>query len=80
MRGMALRSTVGRNVRRYRLAMALTQEELAFRTGMDRTYLSDIERGRGNPSVSILEALGEVLAVHPALLLVDEGEASRVQT
>ena len=72
---MGLRSIVGKNVRRHRISAALTQEELAFRAGMDRTYLSDIERGRGNPSVIMLEALGGVLSVHPAAFLLSDGDA-----
>ena len=74
MPGMALRSTVGKNVRRYRHSATLTQEELAFRAEMDRKYLSQIERGLGNPSLGMLEALGTVLDVHPAMFLLKEGE------
>jgi DNA-binding XRE family transcriptional regulator len=48
---MELCALVGLNVRRHRLAAGMTQEELAFRAGMDRTYLSDIERGRRNPTL-----------------------------
>lgn len=33
----------------------MTQEELAFRAGMDRTYLSDIERGRRNSTLLTMQ-------------------------
>ena len=44
----------GKNVRATRLAQGLSQEELAFRAGLKRTYLSDMERGTRNPSVRVL--------------------------
>ena len=52
---MEICALVGLNVRRYRLAASMTQEELAFRAGMDRTYLSDIERGRRNPTLLTMQ-------------------------
>ena len=52
---MELCALVGLNLRRHRLAAGMTQEELAFRAGMDRTYLSDIERGRRNPTLLTLQ-------------------------
>lgn len=52
---MELCTLVGLNVRRHRLAAGLTQEELAFLAGMDRTYLSDIERGRRNPTLLTMQ-------------------------
>ena len=49
------------NVKALRLAHGLTQEELAFRAGLDRTYISQIERGVGNPSVLVLVKLSDIL-------------------
>ena len=59
----------GKNVRRLREAATLSQEELAFRAGMKRTYLSDLERGTRNPSVRALGRLADALMVPPASLL-----------
>lgn len=59
----------GRNVRRLRDAAGVSQEELAFRAGMKRTYLSDLERGTRNPSVRALGRLAEALNVTPSQLL-----------
>ena len=39
------------NVRRRRLALGLSQEVLAARAGLDRTYLSGLERGARNPTL-----------------------------
>ena len=49
------------NVRAARKAMDISQEELAFRAGIDRTYASQIERAVANPSLGIICALGDVL-------------------
>lgn len=60
----------GKNVRALRKAAALSQEELAFRAGVKRTYLSDLERGMRNPSVRALGRVAEALGVPPDRLLV----------
>ncbi len=52
---------VGRNVRAMRSALKLSQEELAFRAGLDRTYISQIERGIGNPSILVMAKIAEAL-------------------
>ena len=75
---MKLRVLIGRNVRRLRVAADLTQEELAFRADMDRTYLSDIERGLGNPTVEMLSAIATVLQVPLVMLLVPKERAEAV--
>lgn len=43
----------------------LTQEELAARSGFGQNYLSDLERGRRNPTVVTLWELANVLGVTP---------------
>ena len=70
---------VGRNVRRERRAANLTQETLAHETGLDRTYISDIERGRRNPSLRWLQDVATVLKTHPALLLLEEDDVEAVR-
>ncbi len=51
------------NVKVLRLDCGLSQEELAFRAELDRTYISQIERGIGNPSVLVLVKIAKVLGV-----------------
>ena len=63
---------VGANVRRLRKERKLTQEQLAMGTEIDLTYLGGIERGRRNPSVSVLGRLARSLGVHPSALLENE--------
>lgn len=53
----------GENVRKERLARGLTQQELAGRLEMERSYLSELERGRRNPTVRVLGALAQALGV-----------------
>ena len=72
---MDLCALVGRNIRRHRRAAGLTQEEFAHRASLDRTYLSDIERGIRNPTVLLLQDVATVLDIHPAVLLLQEDVA-----
>nr|WP_295238181.1 helix-turn-helix transcriptional regulator [uncultured Brevundimonas sp.] len=60
---------LGRNVRALRIASGISQEELAFRANMKRSYLSDLERGTRNPSVRALGRVADALNVSPASLL-----------
>jgi transcriptional regulator with XRE-family HTH domain len=53
----------GKRVRELRLARGLSQEELAFRAGVHRTYLGGIERGERNPSLKNIAAIAEALKV-----------------
>lgn len=56
-------------VQRIRRTRGWSQEELVFRSGLDRTYISGIERGKRNPTVAILKALADAPAVPPEALL-----------
>jgi DNA-binding XRE family transcriptional regulator len=51
------------NIRRQRARLGLSQEALALSAEVDRTYVSQIERGIGNPSLLILCKLCDVLEV-----------------
>ena len=46
-----------------RKEMRISQEELAFRADIDRTYISQIERGIGNPSLLVLFKVAGVVGV-----------------
>ena len=72
---MDMRRLVGRNVRRIRQAKGLTQEELAERSGFGQNYLSDLERGRRNPTVVTLWELAQTLGVTPVELIMPDDEA-----
>jgi transcriptional regulator with XRE-family HTH domain len=59
---------LGEVVRRRRLALDLSQEELASRAGVHRTYLSDIERGARNITITVLTRLAEALEMRVSRL------------
>ena len=58
---MDARARVARNVRRLRVAARLSQEALAVDAGIDRTYVSRVERGLENPTVAVLQRVAKAL-------------------
>lgn len=54
---MDIRARLGRNVRKLREEKGWSQEDYADRAGIHRTYVSDIERGRRNPTITVVEKL-----------------------
>lgn len=63
---------LGDNVKALRLAHGLSQEELAFEAELDRTYISQIERGVSNPSVLVLLKISVILKVELSELFVKQ--------
>lgn len=59
----------GRSVRRCRLALGFSQEELADRAQIHRTYIGGIERGERNPTLTMIVRLADALCIAPAQLL-----------
>ena len=53
----------GKRVRELRLARGLSQEEMAFKIGVHRTYLGGIERGERNPSLKNIAAIATALDI-----------------
>jgi len=68
---MDVRRRVGWNVRKFRVERRLSQEQLAFEAGLHRTYVSGVERGVRNPTVTVLEQIATALRV-PAGRLLDD--------
>jgi len=71
-----IRKQFGERVRKLRLARNLSQEELAFKTSVHRTYLGGIERGERNPSLKNIAAIAKALNVTLAQLFSFDGENS----
>jgi transcriptional regulator with XRE-family HTH domain len=65
IRAMDIRRRVGANVKAAREAKGWSQEELADRARMHRTYVSGIERGIRNPTITVLERVGKALEIAP---------------
>ena len=63
------RQTVGYNIRRLRLSNDFSQEQLAFRAGINRAYLSTVENGKRNISIENIFAVADALETDPRELL-----------
>ncbi|MFC1989451.1 helix-turn-helix domain-containing protein [Chloroflexota bacterium] len=59
----AIEQQFGERVRELRTTKGLSQEELAFKTRVHRTYLGGIERGERNPSLKNIAAIAQALGV-----------------
>ena len=55
--GMDIKLKVGQRIRELRKKLELSQEALAYKAEVDRTYMTDVENGRRNISVEILEKI-----------------------
>ena len=64
----------GKAMQALRKAKGLSQEKFGFEVGLDRTYISGIERGVRNPSLKNIVKIAQALGVTPAKLLHDAEE------
>ncbi|QND73996.1 helix-turn-helix domain-containing protein [Tardiphaga robiniae] len=68
---------VAETVRVARKAAGLSQEDLALEAGLDRTYISQVERGKRNLTVIVLARIAGALKTTPDKLLVPPRKARR---
>ena len=66
---MDIRATLAKNLRLARTQQNISQEELAERACLDRTYVSGIERAVRNPTIEVVEKLAAALALQAVDLL-----------
>ncbi|MGG5787510.1 helix-turn-helix transcriptional regulator [Bacillus cereus] len=66
---MSIEQTFGTVLQEYRLNSKMSQEELAFNSGLDRTYISLLERGKRKPTINTLFALSKALKINPSQLI-----------
>ena len=66
---MQLRQILAKNLRHWRTLRGLSQEALADLAGIDRTYVSALEREVYSASLDMIEKLAEALAIEATLLL-----------
>jgi transcriptional regulator with XRE-family HTH domain len=64
-----IRARLGRNLRRLREERKLSQEAFAHEAQIHRTYISDIERGARNPTITVVEKIALALGVTAASLV-----------
>ena len=62
------------NIKTRRKQLDITQEALALDAGIDRAYISQIERGISNPSLLVLVKVAEILDVEVVELLANSAE------
>jgi transcriptional regulator with XRE-family HTH domain len=60
---------VGEEIRRAREAADLTQQELATKSGLHRTYINMVEKGRKRPTVDVFARICDALAILPSKML-----------
>jgi len=68
---MDIRERLAANLRRLRQSKGWSQEAFAREVGLHRTYVSDLERGARNPTITVVDKLAEALEV-PVGALLDE--------
>lgn len=71
---MEIREVFARNLRRHRQGKKLSQEAFAHEAGVDRTYISALERSVYAASIDTVAKLARVLDVKPADLLDPDRE------
>lgn len=64
---------LGEAIRSQRRALGLSQEELAHRTGIDRSHMGKIERGERNVTLLNIERVATELQIRPSALLAQAG-------
>lgn len=68
---MTLAQVFGKNVRRIRLEKGLTIEGLANDVGLSYSYVGEMQRGKRNPTLKVVERVAKTLGVRPVDLLRD---------
>lgn len=76
MKNTDFKSSLGEAIKQTRSEMRLTQEELAERAGLHRTYVSDVERGRRNISLGSIEKLATALELSISKLFARAGNGA----
>jgi len=69
---MDVRRRLGLNVQRIRREKGWSQEELADQSGLHRTYISGVERGVRNPTITIVARLAIALGVTMGALVGED--------
>ena len=72
---MEIREIFARNMKARRKALGLSQEELAHRAQLDRTYISSLERCKYGVTIDVLAGIANQLEVSAADLLSEKFEA-----
>ena len=72
-----LRQAFAANLRRFRHAKGISQEDLGYEADVNRTYVSKLEKGVSYPGLEIIAKLANALDVEPAELLFGPQRTSK---
>ncbi|MDR0557251.1 MAG: helix-turn-helix domain-containing protein [Treponema sp.] len=67
-----LSAIVGSNIKKYRQKLGMSQEKLAKKAGLHRTYIGGIERGERNITLDSLQVIAIALNAVPVELIAEE--------
>ncbi|KQW09970.1 MULTISPECIES: helix-turn-helix domain-containing protein [Pseudomonas] len=76
---MNLADHFGLAIRRHRELLRLSQEELANRANIDRTYVSGVERGARNPSLLVMQKIATALGSDLDVIFATAREIARAK-
>lgn len=68
---LKIEEAFGLTLQKYRTDAKLSQEQLAFNSSLDRTYISLLERGKRRPTINTIFALAQTLNIKPSILMQD---------
>jgi CheY-like chemotaxis protein len=74
-----LKALLGAAIKAERSALGISQEELAYRADLHRTYISDVERGARNPSIESIEKLARALQISVSTLFEQARSGSQAK-
>lgn len=74
MQPAVLSQVFSENLRHYRTIAGLTQTELAQALGTSQAFISDLERGRKNPTLRAVAEFSEALGIPPHALVAPRAE------
>ena len=67
---------IGQIIKKYRNNLKLSQEDLAFKANLDRTYISRLEQGKMNATIKSLTKIANALEIN-IFILIKEAEKIR---
>lgn len=76
---MDIRAVLAFNLRKFRRQAGLSQEELAHRAELDRTYISSLERSLYSASIDVVDKIAMVLGVATHEMLVRPPQSDRTR-
>ncbi len=69
---MNILEVFGKNLRKYRTNLGLSQEKFAEMCDLHRTYISDVERGQRSISLGNVQKMADALKIEPYKLFIEE--------